>query len=331
MNDGACFRSFFHTEISHNGEKETKLRFSRSKRPLEIVESKSGIDCISRPKTRYQWSVMERKPLFVLLILSSLLSATAQSTEQPEPVRVLILGTYHFDNPGLDLHNVKADDVRTPEKQAELADVASRLARFNPNKIAVEAVSDRADLTTKKFDGFTPETLIKDRDERVQIAFRLAHNLGQKLVYGIDELSDKIDYFPYDKVQAYAKAHGQTGMLDSLNAQVVAIISKMGADQKTKSVREMLLEQNRPDKIDADHYNFYYALLSLGDSQTRPGADLNGYWYLRNAKIFAKLTQIAKPGDRVVVTFGAGHCYWLRHFARDTPGFALVEANDYLR
>jgi hypothetical protein len=274
---------------------------------------------------------MKRKPLFVLLILSSLPSATAQPAERPEPVRVLVLGTYHFDNPNLDLHNVKADDVRTPEKQAELADVASRLVRFSPNKIAVEAVSDRADLTTKKFDGFTPDTLIKDRDEREQIAFRLAHNLGQKAVYGIDELRDKIDYFPYDKVQAYAKAHGQTAMLDSLNAQVDAIISKMEADQKTKSVREMLLEQNQPNKIDADHYNFYYALLPLGDRQTQPGADLNGSWYLRNAKIFAKLTQIAKPGDRIVVTFGAGHCFWLRHFVRNTPGFVLVEANDYLR
>jgi hypothetical protein len=50
MNDGACFRFIYHTEISHNGEKETKPRFSRSERPLEIVESKSGIDCISRPK-----------------------------------------------------------------------------------------------------------------------------------------------------------------------------------------------------------------------------------------------------------------------------------------
>jgi hypothetical protein len=274
---------------------------------------------------------MRRKPSFIFLILLSLFTATVRPAEKSEPVRVLILGTYHFDNPGHDLHNMKVDDVRTPEKQAELADVAARLARFEPNKIAVEAVSDRDDLTTKKFDGFTPETLTKNADERVQIAFRVAHNLGQKSVYGIDEHSDKIDYFPYDKVQAYAKAHAKTVMLDELNAQVGAMVSKMEADQKTKSVREMLLEQNQPGRIEADHDNFYYALLQLGDSQTQPGADLNGNWYLRNAKIFAKLTQIAKPGDRILVTFGSGHCYWLRHFVRGTPGFVLIEPKDYLQ
>jgi hypothetical protein len=246
-------------------------------------------------------------------------------------VQVLILGTYHFGNPGLDLHNMKTDDVRTLAKQAELGDVAAHLERFNPNKIAVEAIPDRDDLTTKKFDGFSPETLTKDSDERVQIAFRLAQKLGHKAVYGIDEQSDKIDYFPYDNVQNYAKTHGKTALLDALNAEVAMMINKMEVDQKTKSVREMLLLQNQPDRIDADHENFYYAMLSLGDKDAQPGADLNGYWYLRNAKIFAKLMQVAKPGDRILVTFGAGHCYWLRHFVRNTPGFALIEANDYLR
>jgi hypothetical protein len=80
--------------------------------------------------------------------------------------------------------------------------------------------------------------------------------------------------------------NNQTQPGADLNAQVGAIISKMEADQKTRSVREMLLEQNRPERIDADHYNFYYALLPLGNNQSQPGADLNGNWYLRNAKIF---------------------------------------------
>src|SRR5438034_6104651 len=210
---------------------------------------------------------MRRRLPFIFLISLSFFTATLRPAEKPEPVRVLILGTYHFDNPGLDLHNMKVDDVRTPAKQAELADVSNRLARFKPNKIAVEAVSNREDLTAKKFDEFTPEMLTKNADERVQIAFRLAHNLGQKSVYGIDEQSDKIDYFPYDKVKEYATAHGKTAMLDALNAQVGAIIGKMEADQKTKSVREMLLEQNRPERIDADHHDFYYALLPLGNNQ----------------------------------------------------------------
>ena len=48
------------------------------------------------------------------------------------------------------------------------------------------------------------------------------------------------------------------------------------------------------------------------------------------ARIFARLTQNAKPGDRVIVVFGAGHAYWLRHFVETTPGFALVEPDRYL-
>ena len=73
------------------------------------------------------------------------------------------------------------------------------------------------------------------------------------------------------------------------------------------------------------------ATLQLGDAKTQPGADLNGGWYLRNAKIFAKLQQVAKPGDKIVVVFGAGHGYWLRHFVQETPGFQLVEPGDFLR
>jgi len=319
-------------KTSHNRAKKHPNRDCGSELQPEIIESESRMPRFLPPNSFHPKFLlsMKRKQLFALLIFL-IFAGAASSPAATEPVQVLILGTYHFDNPQRDLHNMKAEDVRTPAKQADLADIATRLARFNPNKIAVEAVSDRGDLTTKKFDAFTPETLTKDADERVQIAFRLANKLGHKSVYGIDEQSDKIDYFPYDKVQDYAKTHGNTATLDALNAEVATMINKMEAEQKTKSVREMLVWQNQPDRIEADHKNFYYALLPMGDSNTQPGADLNGYWYLRNAKIFAKLSQIAKPGDRILVTFGAGHCYWLRHLVRNTPGFTLVEANDYLR
>ena len=65
------------------------------------------------------------------------------STPASPPIQVMVLGTYHFDNPGQDLHNMKVDSVLMPAKQAELADVASRLAKFNPTKIA-DRVSSRS-------------------------------------------------------------------------------------------------------------------------------------------------------------------------------------------
>ena len=266
--------------------------------------------------------------------LAAFLSTTllAQSpTPAPVRIQVMVLGTYHFDNPGQDLHNMKVDSVLTPAKQAELADVASRLAKFNPMKIAVEALSDRPDFVSNKFDGFTPDKLSKDPDERTQIAFRLAHQLGQKSVYGIDERSDTIDYFPFDKVNTYAKAHQQSAALGRMQEKVGEMIKQMEAAQKTTPVRLMLANVNDPTRVLSDHENFYYALLSLANEKEQPGAELNAAWYQRNAKIFAKLAQIAQPGDRVLVVFGSGHSFWLRHFVQNTPGFQLIEPRDYLQ
>ena len=266
-----------------------------------------------------------------LLLLPSAIVRGQSSQPTPAAIQVMVLGTYHFGNPGLDLHNMKVDSVLTPEKQTELSDVASRLAKFHPDKIAVEGISDRPDFALESYGKFVPEKLSSNPDERVQIAFRLAHQLGQKTIYGIDEQSKTIDYFPFDKVEGYAKKHGQSAALDALQQKVEQMMKQMETAQKTKSIRLMLADLNEPARIAADHQNFYYALLPFGNEKEQPGAELNAAWYQRNAKIFAKLTQIAKPGDHVFIVFGSGHAFWLRHFVQNTPGFELVEPNNYLR
>jgi hypothetical protein len=71
-------------------------------------------------------------------------------------------------------------------------------------------------------------------------------------------------------------------------------------------------------------------MLAVGDKDQQTGADLNAGWYLRNAKIFGKLMHVAKPGDRVLVVYGSGHGFWLRHFASLTPGYRNVDVMPYL-
>ena len=107
-----------------------------------------------------------------------------------------------------------------------------------------------------------------DPDERTQIAFRLAHQLSQKSIYGIDEQSNTIDCFPFDKVDTYAKAHQQSAALGRMQEKVAEMIKQMEAAQKTKPVRLMLADVNDPARILSDHQNFYYALLSLGNERT---------------------------------------------------------------
>ena len=86
---------------------------------------------------------------------------------------------------------------------------------------------------------------------------------------------------------------------------------------------------NDPARLKSDNA-FYRSMLRIGLGTDQPGADLVSSWYQRNLLICANLLQLAKPGDRVVVFFGSGHAFLLRQCVTETPGFKLIEPNDYL-
>ncbi len=261
------------------------------------------------------------------LLAALTLSLAVSTTFATDPVEVMVLGTFHLANPGLDRHNMKVDNVLVPEKQAELEDLADRLAKFRPTKIMVEARAEAPKFVSAKYSSLTSEALAQNPDERVQIAFRLAQKLRLQAIHGIDLDGN----FPYGPVQEFAQAHGQEALLARLSDDVERNIAEAEAAQKNLPLRLQLARLNEPARLRAEHTQFYYAVLPLGDGKDEPGAALNTGWYERNAKIFARLTHVAQPGDRVLVVYGAGHLFWLRHFVENTPGYALVEANDYLR
>ena len=272
--------------------------------------------------------------LKILAALAALvLPATAiAQTPPPEPVEVMVLGTYHFGNPGQDLHNARVDPVTTPEKQAQLEAVADGLARFRPTAIAVERVApDQTTLLDHRYPAFTPADLLTNPDERTQIAYRLAHRVGLTRVYAIDEQDreGQPSYFPFGDVQRWAEANGGGDRLGAMHGEVAAMIADLERRQSTETVGQLLTAFNAPDRVAADQ-GFYARLMMFGAGDDQPGAFLNARWYARNAQIFARLLQVARPGDRIVVIYGAGHNYWLRQMVGTTPGFRLVEPTDYL-
>ncbi len=270
---------------------------------------------------------------WMMAAMVAILGPGWEATAQPsKPVEVMVVGTYHMANPGRDIHNVKADDVLKPQRQGELEALAAALAEFRPTKIVVERVAKTPELIDHRFAEFTPADLMKSRDERVQVAYRLAYRLGHKTVYAIDEDPGpgEPDYFPFDKVVAWAKANNAQGRIDAIMAEGANAVKQIEEAQVKGSIADVLLGLNTAERTRQDQ-ELYYTMLGIGDTEAQPGADLNAMWYLRNAKIFAKLMTVAKPGDRVLVVYGAGHNYWLRHFASTAAGYRSVDPTPYLK
>jgi hypothetical protein len=280
---------------------------------------------------------MEARMLKTVALIAALLfpcAALAQTpSAPPEPIRVMIIGAPHFDNPGRDINNGRVDPVTTPAKQAELAAVATGLARFRPTAIALERVAaDPATLRDQNWPAYSADDLLTDADERVQIGYRLAAQANVDRVYAIDEQSETRSYFPFGPVMAWLEARGRTGDFERLNAPVAAESRAMEERQRTESLGSILAyKSSREHPVSGDRSaRFHYSLLGFGDGVEQPGAALNAGWYERNARIFTKLMAVAQPGDRIVVVFGSGHAYWLRHFVENTPGFELVDPAPYL-
>lgn len=266
------------------------------------------------------------------MIAAMLCAAPAIAGQPPAaPIQVMVVGVYHFDNPGLDLNNLQADDVLAPARQRELENLTTALAAFRPTRIMVEHVAPSTDLLDERYPAFTPGMLASERNETMQIGFRLAWRLGLRQVFAIDEQPGpgEPDYFPFEAVQASAARNGQNAILEAANAPVAAWSREFSQRQRTSSIPALLAEVNAPGFLGGN--SFYYRTLPIGDTNDQPGAVMNAMWYLRNAKIFGKLMHAARPGDRIVVIFGSGHNYWLRHFASETPGFRNVDPEPYLR
>jgi hypothetical protein len=251
--------------------------------------------------------------------LAALLAA-APAFAAEAPVQVMIVADYHMAG-GHDMHNLVVDDINAPKRQAEVEAVTNALATFKPTAVVVEWSGD----TQERYAKYLAGTYGESHNEVVHLGFRLAHKMNLPTVAGIDVDGD----FPYEPVDTYAKAHGQSAWLDKANDEVEAMVQRESAILAKGTVGDLLRDLNTPSSI-ARANGFYGAVLHVGGGTTQPGAELLTAWYHRNALICANLVQLAKPGDRIVVFYGSGHATLLRMCVSQTPGFELIEANDYL-
>jgi hypothetical protein len=261
-----------------------------------------------------------------LFVAAVLLSVTALApAAPPQRAEVLVLGTYHMANPGRDIFNMAVDDVLAPKRQAEIAQLLAVLKRFKPTKIAIESTVYE-DRRPKQYAEYLAGKYTLTANEIEQVGFRLAKELGMKAIYPVDIDGD----FPMQRVLNFAKAKGQSQVMDKLMSEIGVMVKEQDAYLKSHNVLETLLYMNDDKKV-AQDVGFYYREARLGEPGDYAGPDLLASWYQRNIRIFNNITNIiGSPNERVLVIYGAGHLGWLRQDVENDPGLRLRKLSEFV-
>ena len=240
-----------------------------------------------------------RGVLVCLCLLAISRSAWAQSETRAE---ILVLGTYHMANPGRDVHNMAADDVLSPKRQQEIAQLVEVLKRFRPTKIAIEAAAG-SERVAREYSEYLAGRYTLTRNENDQVGYRLARELGHKAVHAVDVDGD----FQYMRVMNYAKANGRMAEFDSMTAKVARRVKRQSDFLQTHSILETL-ERMNSDSATSEALGAEMEFVSFGDLWEFAGPDLLTFWFQRNLRIYNRIAAlIESPADRILVIYGNGH------------------------
>lgn len=261
------------------------------------------------------------KKILLFLGVLAALPAWAQSDARPE---ILILGTYHMANRGLDVFNMQADDDLSPKRQQEIAELIDVLKKFHPTKIAIEADVESEDIA-KNYSDYLAAKYTLSRDETDQVGFRLAKELGHHAVYPVNVVGD----FPLQRVANFAKANGRGDQFDALMASMGTEVKAQDDFLHSHTVLQMF-EYINSDSMAAKGVAFYYRFVPYGEPDEYAGPDLLALWYQRNLRIYHNILAIAdSPNDKILVIYGAGHLGWLQQDVANDATVKLRKLADF--
>jgi len=269
--------------------------------------------------------IIMKKIALLFLFTIALNAVSAQSKKK----QILLLGTFHFENPGLDVAKTNTFNVMSDKSQKELENITNKIKKFGPDKIFVEWNYQKQDKLDKFYNKNTDSLLHKKSDEIVQIAIRSAKKLGHKKLYAIDYNNTD---FPYDSLVKGMTAANQFDLIKK-NEEVM---KQYETDQNKKiakySLTELLLDVNTKASNEENIGWYLETAIKGGKTDDFVGAFLVSEWYRRNLYMYALIEKLTETkDDKIMVLLGAGHTAIIREFVKHNPEFEIVELATVLK
>ncbi len=252
--------------------------------------------------------------------------------QEEQPKEVLLLGTFHFNNPGADVAKVKNFDILSASSQKSLDSLAKRIAQYNPAKIFVEwpyeeqLELDSLYLLYREGQYFEQDSLSNfyQKNEIFQLAFRAARLLDHPKVYAVDYTETS---FPFDSLMQVIAERKQDTLRDKFEKGIESFVSEFDNQIASGASLETLLSYLNTEKMKRLSIDFHTRLpLLAGSKENFIGPYLSAEWYRRNLYIWSMIQKETTLKDRrVVVLFGASHTALIEEFTKENKEWKMVD------
>ncbi|GLU45251.1 hypothetical protein Musp01_28750 [Muricauda sp. NBRC 101325] len=252
--------------------------------------------------------------------------------------QILIIGTFHYHNPGSDVSKTLTFDVLNKQSQQDLKRITAAIKEFGPNKIFVEWPFDQQQELDSLYQAFEQRRfwdseLLTDfykKNEIFQLGFRAAIASDLPGVIGIDYLETQ---FPFDSLMNIIHTNGQSRLKRDLEQIIASFTTEFNAKMQTgTSLLDLTYFLNT--KTLRDKSNRLHAELPLlaGDIHNFVGPFLTAEWHRRNLYMWSLIQKQTQPSDRkVVVLLGASHIAMLKTYIDQNEAWEAVELIDLLK
>jgi len=292
---------------------------------ISIPNCELDMTGVSLPKILGKYGLRAVASIVAMGFALCLHSATAVA-DSIKP-QIMLLGVFHFANPGLDAVKTEDVNVMTDQNQAYLEGLAQRLAAFKPTQVLLEYEPEADAVINERYEAYLDGKFELRANEIYQLGFRVAKAATLKQVGSFDDRSIGWDAEP---LFAYLESDDVAAkeMMDGIYAEMATTRNE---NQRTLGLRELLLLNN---DVQGDNTNkgLYLLTNQVGTADNPVGATAAASWWHRNFNMFAKIQRaaLAEGPQRILVIGGQGHTAILKDFLRWDSRLEAVQPDDYL-
>jgi len=244
----------------------------------------------------------------------------------------LLIGTFHYNNPGADVVKTKSFDILSESSQIELEEIALKIKDYNPTKIFVEWPYDEQSELDSLYNLYKEDRyyLIDNlsdfylKNEIFQLAFRVGKANKIEKIYGMDYTQTS---FPFGEVMGDIEKNKQ----HKLKEKIENGISKMTIDFDNKiesgaSLKELTYYLNSPEmRVFSNKFHNDLMLLA-GNANDFSGSLLTSEWYKRNLYMWSLIQKnTLDADDRVMVLTGSSHAAMFELFINTNENWQVKE------